>query len=212
MSTCNASASSAFSRFCPRRLVQGIAAIFALIALDQLTKWWAFEVLLRVQGEARPFFEWLTTVRHWSDYGAQSDFAERLLLPFANLVMVWNQGVSFGLFAGTGGQNPYILVGVATLITLSLLWWLANTRDRFVQSALVLIIAGAVANVHDRLRFGAVADFLDLHVAGYHWPAFNVADSAIVIGAVLLMLDALNLRPRFGAGADRDAQAPEQKG
>lgn len=181
----------------PRRMTCAIAAIFGLMAADQLTKWWAFEVLLRVKGDVRPFFDWLVTARHWSTYGDPSEFAERILLPFANLVMVWNRGVSFGLFAGTGGQNPYILVGVAGAITAALLVWLARTHDRLLQSALVLIIAGAVANVHDRLRFGAVADFVDLHVAGYHWPAFNLADSCIVVGAVLLAVDALNLRGVF---------------
>ncbi len=177
-----------------RRLGGGIAAAAGIVALDQISKWWVFEVLLRVAGETRPFGEWLLTVRHWSVYGEPAEFAERMLLPFANLVMVWNRGVSFGLFAGTGGQNPYILVSVAAVITTGLLWWLSRTRDRFLQTALVLVIAGAIANVHDRLRFGAVADFMDLHVAGYHWPAFNVADSAIVIGAVMLALDAFALR------------------
>ena len=177
-----------------RRLGCALGAVAGLLALDQLTKWWVFEILLRVGGEARPFGEWLVTVRHWSVYGDPSEFAERILLPFANLVMVWNRGVSFGLFAGTGGQNPYILVGVAALITVGLLWWLVRTRDRFLQTALVLIIAGAIANVHDRLRFGAVADIMDLHVAGYHWPAFNIADSAIVIGALMLALDAFKPR------------------
>ncbi len=176
------------------RLVKPVAAIFALMAADQLSKWWVFEVLLRVKGEVRPFFDWLVTPRHWSVYGDPSEFAERLLTPFANLVMVWNRGVSFGLFAGTGGQNPYILVGVAAVITVVLLWWLSRTRDALMQCALVLIIAGAIANVHDRLRFGAVADFMDLHVAGYHWPAFNIADSAIVIGAALMVFDALKVR------------------
>lgn len=185
-----------------RRLAKPVAAIAALIAADQLSKWWVFEVLLRVKGDVRPFFDWLVTVRHWSVYGEPTDFAERVLLPFANLVMVWNRGVSFGLFAGTGGQNPYILVGVATLITVVLLWWLSRVRDGVMQAALVLIIAGAIANVYDRLRFGAVADFMDLHVAGYHWPAFNIADSAIVIGAALMVYDTLS---------DRGGRAPSQQ-
>lgn len=189
-----------------RRLLQALAGIFGLIAADQLSKWWVFEILLRVKGEIRPFFGWLVEQRHWSVYSDPTDFAERVLLPFANLVMVWNRGVSFGLFAGTGAQNPYILVGVAAIITVVLMAWLMRLRDGFMQTALVLIIAGAVANVHDRLRFGAVADFMDLHIAGYHWPAFNIADSAIVIGAVMLMLDAVNCRP----GAVR--VKPEQKG
>jgi signal peptidase II len=110
--------------------------------------------------------------------------------------MVWNRGVSFGLFSGTGGESPYILIGVAAVIVAGLIVWLSRLSDRFMAAAVALIVSGAVANVHDRLRFGAVADFLDLHVAGYHWPAFNLADSAIVIGAVLVALDALGLRPR----------------
>lgn len=189
-----------------RRMAMPIVAIFALIAADQLSKWWVFEILLRAKGDARPFFEWLVTARHWSVYGDPSEFAERLLAPFANLVMVWNKGVSFGLFAGTGAQNPYILVGVAAVITAALLGWLSQARDGMMRAALVLIISGAIANVYDRLRFGAVADFMDLHVAGYHWPAFNIADSAIVIGAALLVLDALNFRPAAAPAT------PEQKG
>ncbi len=189
-----------------RRLLTPVLAILGLIAADQLSKWWVFEVLLRVKGEPRGLCDWLLTARHWSVYGEPSEFAERLLLPFANLVMVWNRGVSFGLFSGTGGQNPYILVGVAAVITVVLLAWLLRARTRLIRAALVLIIAGAVANVYDRLRFGAVADFMDLHVAGYHWPAFNIADSAIVIGALLLVLDALNL------GARAASTSPQQNG
>jgi signal peptidase II len=173
-----------------------LAAAAALGVADQVSKWWIFEHALRIGGEARPFGEWLTTVRHWSVYDDPAHFAERTLAPFANLVMVWNRGVSFGLFSGTGGESPYILIGVAAVIVAGLIVWLSRLSDRFMAAAVALIVSGAVANVHDRLRFGAVADFLDLHVAGYHWPAFNLADSAIVIGAVLVALDALGLRPR----------------
>lgn len=206
MTTCHTAPAPAASDTRAASLLRPLAVVVAILAADQLSKWWVFEVLLRVKGAARPFFDWLVTPRHWSVYGDPGDFAERVVLPFANLVMVWNRGVSFGLFAGTGGQNPYILVAVAAVILAALLWWLARARDLLTRAALVLIVAGAVANVHDRLRFGAVADFLDLHAAGYHWPAFNIADSAIVIGAVLLMLDTLNCRP----GAVR--MPPEEKG
>lgn len=181
-----------------------LAGAALLAALDQLTKWWVFEILLRVKGEARPFFDWLVQGRPWHAYGDPADFAERMLLPFANLVMVWNRGVSFGLLSGTGGDNPYVLAGLAAVITGGLLVWLARLRDSWVAVALGLIISGAVANVHDRLRFGAVADFMDLHVAGWHWPAFNLADSAIVIGAVMLALDAFGLRPRAKTQMETD--------
>lgn len=173
-----------------------VAGAGLLAALDQLTKWWVFEILLRVGGETRPFFDWLGTARAWDAYGNPADFAERMLAPFANLVMVWNRGVSFGLLSGAGDDNPYVLVALASAIGIGLLFWLARVRDGWIAAALAAIIGGAVANVHDRLRFGAVADFIDLHVAGYHWPAFNLADSAIVVGAVMLALDAFGWRPK----------------
>ncbi|WGF87111.1 signal peptidase II [Marinivivus vitaminiproducens] len=110
------------------------------------------------------------------------------LAPFANLVVVWNEGVSFGML---GDAGPLVLIGLAGVITALLVVWLSRTSELFLASALGLVIGGAVGNVIDRLRFGAVLDFLDLHVAGYHWPAFNVADSAICIGAGLLLLDGL---------------------
>jgi lipoprotein signal peptidase len=111
--------------------------------------------------------------------------------PFFNLVLVWNTGVSFGMLAGAGGASPWILVGLALLIAGVVAVWLARERRTLPRVALWLVLAGALGNVIDRVRFGAVVDFLDFHLAGYHWPAFNVADSAIVIGAGLLILDGL---------------------
>ena len=80
---------------------------------------------------------------------------------------------------------------VALAITGAMAWWLARAPSRLVAAALGLVIGGALGNVVDRMRFGAVFDFVDLHAAGWHWPAFNVADAAIVAGAGLLLLDAL---------------------
>ena len=70
-------------------------------------------------------------------------------------------------------------------------WWLARVKGHWLGAAIGLVIGGAVGNVIDRLRYGAVADFIDFHLAGYHWPAFNAADSAIVVGVAMLLLDAL---------------------
>lgn len=108
------------------------------------------------------------------------------VLPFFNLVLVWNQGVSFGMFGGDDALSPVILVGVAVLVSAGLLYWLWRETHGLAAMALGLVLGGAIGNVVDRLRHGAVVDFLDFHLAGHHWPSFNVADSAIVVGAVLL--------------------------
>ena len=115
---------------------------------------------------------------------------------FFNLVLVFNKGVSFGLFGGAG--LPYqhlILSGIAIVVGLVLLNWLRQDLGQRLSLAYALIAGGAIGNAIDRLRIGAVVDFLDLHYAGQHWPAFNVADSAIVIGVLLVIADAL-----FGSG------------
>jgi signal peptidase II len=117
------------------------------------------------------------------------------VLPFFNLVEVWNPGVSFGMFKQlTHGQ--WLISALAFAITLFLLRWLWHAQDRLTATALGLIIGGAVGNTIDRLRFGAVADYLDFHAFGHHWPAFNVTDMAICIGVCLLVL--LTFFPKKG--------------
>lgn len=113
------------------------------------------------------------------------------VLPFFNLVMVWNTGISFGLFQSGSAYAPYILSAVSLVIVCGLLIWLRRASGRMETIAIGLVIGGALGNTVDRLRWGAVADFFDLHVAGYHWPAFNIADSAIVVGVGLLLIDSL---------------------
>ncbi len=108
---------------------------------------------------------------------------------FFNLVMVWNRGVSFGLFSDADDSRRWILIAAAAAITLWLLVWLWRGPNRLVALALGLVIGGALGNILDRLRFGAVADFFDFHLFGWHWPAFNIADCAIVVGVGLLLLD-----------------------
>jgi signal peptidase II len=111
--------------------------------------------------------------------------------PFLNLVMVWNRGVSFGAFNAAGVVMPWVLTVLAVVIAAGLLAWLWHAKGRLTAAALGLIIGGAIGNVIDRVRVGAVADFIDLHAGGYHWPAFNLADSAITVGVGLILLEAL---------------------
>ena len=118
--------------------------------------------------------------------GAGRRFIE--VTPFFNIVEGWNPGVSFGMGAALG---PWVLTGLAILIAIGLFVWLLRGATGLLAVALALLIGGAVGNVIDRIRFGAVYDFLDFHAFGYHWPAFNVADSAITIGALLMLFDSL---------------------
>jgi signal peptidase II len=115
--------------------------------------------------------------------------------PFLNLVVVWNRGVSFGMFASAAALMPWLLSGLALAVVVALGFWLRRVAHPLTGVALGLIIGGALGNVIDRVRFGAVVDFLDFHALGHHWPAFNVADSAICVGAALLLVDGL-LAPR----------------
>lgn len=109
------------------------------------------------------------------------------VLPFFNLVEVWNPGVSFGMFKQLA-HGQWLLSALAIGITVILLRCLWSTRDSLTAAALGLIIGGAIGNTIDRIRFGAVADYLDFHAYGQHWPAFNFTDSAVCIGVFLLVL------------------------
>lgn len=108
---------------------------------------------------------------------------------FFNLVLVFNRGVSFGMFAGH--NQPLILTAVSLIIIGILLVWLWKNNSNLVAAAIGLIIGGAIGNVFDRVRYGAVVDFLDFHYADLHWPAFNLADSFVFIGVVVLCTHSL---------------------
>ncbi len=142
---------------------RGLLLTFTILALDQLTKY----ILLYIVGMPhRPPIE---------------------VLPFFNLVMVWNPGISFGMLQGVP-HGQYLLSALAIVISLFLLNWMRKAEHPLQIIALSLIIGGALGNVVDRILYGAVADFFDFHAFGYHWPAFNIADSTIVIGTALLMI------------------------
>jgi len=144
------------------RLGSGAAA--AVIVGDRLSKW----LVLDVWGLGDRSYE---------------------VTPFLNVVTVWNTGVSFGMLQSQSGMAPMLLSALALAIVVALFVWLRRAENRVMAFALGLIIGGALGNTFDRLTFGAVFDFLDFHAAGYHWPAFNVADSAIVVGVIALLYD-----------------------
>lgn len=146
--------------------------VAALIAVcDQLSKWWIENVMMQPPHNVP-------------------------VTSFFNLVLWWNKGVTFGLLDRYApGYIHYFLIATTVIILALLLRWLWRTHSTVVAIGLGLIMGGAIGNVIDRLRFGAVADFLDFYVRIYgkeqHWPAFNLADSAIVLGVMLLLLDGL---------------------
>jgi signal peptidase II len=113
------------------------------------------------------------------------------VLPIFDLVLAWNRGVSFSMFTSDSAQAPYFLAGFAILVAGLLGFLLARVKAPLPAAGLGLVIGGALGNVIDRLRFGAVVDFLYFHYAGWGWPAFNLADSAITVGVGLLLLDGL---------------------
>ena len=145
--------------------LSGLAATLGAFALDQATK-------LLALAELRP-----------GDVYA--------VLPNFNLSLSFNQGISFSLFAETFTDRPLMLAGITLAATALLVILLMRSATRLEAMALGLIIGGALGNIVDRLRIGAVIDFIDIHAWDFHWPAFNLADSAIAIGAISLAATAL---------------------
>ncbi|NCV85404.1 MAG: lipoprotein signal peptidase, partial [Oxalobacteraceae bacterium] len=115
-----------------------------------------------------------------------------MITPYFNLVMVYNQGAAFSFLANSGGWQRWFFTGLAMVVSLGIIWMLhKNSGQRLFCWALTLILGGAVGNLIDRLLYGHVIDFLDFHIGTLHWPAFNLADSAITVGAALFVLDEL---------------------
>ncbi len=147
----------------------GLAVAALVVAVDQLVKWVIVEHVM-VPPRVIP------------------------VTGFFNIVLVRNRGVSFGLFDSDAVWLPTVLSLLAVGIVAFLFLWLRETRDRLAALGIGLVIGGAIANVVDRVRFGAVTDFLDFYVGAWHWPAFNLADAAITTGVVLILVDGLFAR------------------
>lgn len=114
------------------------------------------------------------------------------IMPFLNLTLAYNEGAAFSFLADQGGWQRWFFVLLATGVTTVLVVWLGRLKpgERLVAVALGLIIGGALGNLIDRLLFGHVIDFIDAYYRDWHWPAFNLADSAIFLGVVLMLVDA----------------------
>jgi signal peptidase II len=144
--------------------VRWFSVALAIIVADQITKW----VVL----------------------GSFAPGEGRVVTGFFNLVLVFNRGAAFSFLAQAGGWQAPLFIGFALVASLVVSWLiLRDPQKRLYCLGLALILGGALGNVIDRVRFGHVVDFLDFHAFGAHWPAFNVADSAISVGAVLLVIE-----------------------
>ncbi len=148
------------------RLARRFGLVAAPIAavIDQASKAWALDAL-------------------WPPYSEGM-----VLLPVLNLRLGFNTGVTFGMFADSAAGAVWLLVGIKVAIVAWLLHWLWRATSRIEALGIGLIIGGAFGNILDRLRIGAVTDFVDAHYKGWHWPTFNLADVAIVSGVTLLVL------------------------
>lgn len=146
---------------------QAMGLVVATVVADQVSKQFLLSYLLKA-GAAVPIVD-----------------------GFFRLVIVWNRGVSFGLLGGEGALPVWVLSVVAVAVCLGLLVWLRRTDRPLIGWGIGLVVGGAIGNVIDRARWGAVFDFADFHIGHWHWPAFNIADSAIVVGVGLMLVDSL---------------------
>ena len=118
-------------------------------------------------------------------------FRPLVVTSWLNLTLAHNEGAAFSLLAGAGGWQRWFFTAVALIVSGVLLVWLKRLPNsaRLLPVAITMVLAGALGNMIDRIRLGYVVDFIDVHYGGWHWPAFNLADSVIVLGVILLLLE-----------------------
>jgi signal peptidase II len=159
-----------------------------------MTRWLALSALLAALDQLSKF-----AITRMLIHGNSIEVA-----PFFNLVLVYNSGAAFSFLSSAPGWQRELFIAIAVIASVWVVYLLRKyPRQMLFCFALSLILGGAIGNVIDRLLFGAVIDFLDFHAAGWHWPAFNIADSAITCGALLLIWDALRGKTDGTADARR---------
>ena len=161
-----------------KKTLWAIIAIIAIILIDQISKG---ALLYLITGSA---FVWGAA---WTVVPVP--YLMRHVTNFFNVVFTWNPGTAFSLFRNFGDNLPMVMTIATGAIIALILYYLFARAKSYERVPLVLIAGGALGNFIDRLRFGAVIDFLDFHIGGAHWPAFNIADSFITIGVILYILN-----------------------
>jgi len=147
-------------------MIFGLFVALVAFVLDQLSKFYVFKFVME----------------NYSPYKVCDYF---------NIVSAFNKGVSFSMFDNGGDWGRVVLIAFALIVVSFLIQWMRTEGSNLVRLALGLIVGGALGNVADRVKLGAVYDFLDFHYGSYHWPAFNLADTFICIGAFIILLHAL---------------------
>ena len=153
----------------------GLSVAAGVVVVDQVTKLWILGTIDAGTGVA--------------------------VTAFFNIILTFNTGISFSLFQSpTWGRWIFSILALAVVVGLTI--WLRRAHTRWLAIALGGVIGGAVGNTVDRIVHGGVVDFLDFHVAAYHWPAFNAADSAIVLGVVMILVEGLVFRQKAAVDGD----------
>ena len=132
--------------------------------------------------------DWAT--KYWAIQGLVAH-TPKYMTPYFNLYLTFNPGVSFSMFNANNALGVWVLILVACTICGFILYLFSKETNKLTRCALMMVLGGALGNVWDRLRYGAVIDFLDFHCGNYHWPAFNIADSAICIGVAIILWQTL---------------------
>ncbi len=159
----------------------GLACAAAAVLADQISKYYMVERVFRPEGVTdAPFLSPVVID----------------ILPVFQFRLSWNEGISFSLFSSSDAR--WALVALTSLITVILFTWMWRTPRGWLQIGLGLIVGGALGNIIDRVSIGAVADFLHVYWQDWHFPTFNIADSCITVGAIIVLLDALFERPHDG--------------
>ncbi|MDR1694503.1 MAG: signal peptidase II [Lactobacillaceae bacterium] len=150
-------------------MLLGLSIAAIILILDQMSKYVVYDIML-------------------------AETNSIAVVPFFNIIKAWNTGVSFSMFDSHGVWGVLLLSLLSLAIVAFLIHWLYKEKSKFIQTALGFIIGGAIGNVIDRVRLGAVFDFLDVYVGVHHWPTFNVADSFICIGAFMIIFHSLLMK------------------
>ena len=162
--------------------IKGVLIALTVIVADQLSKWYVVTQFLAVQPN-NGFAQWLVQKND------QAAFVSQKINDFLNIVMVWNPGVSFGMLQTNKMAATIGLTVMAVVVSIGFMVWLWREPKMIRGVTVGLIVGGALGNVWDRWRFGAVVDFIDVHVNNHHWPAFNIADSAICVAVTILLIE-----------------------
>ena len=161
-----------------KKILKYLILIVAFVLLDQVSK----GILLYLITGGIP---WVGAA--WSIVPVPYLMAH--VFNFFNIVFTWNPGASFSMFRNLGESAPIIMILITAIIIGMILYYLFRRADNYERMPLALIAGGALGNLIDRVRFGAVVDFLDFHIGGWHYPAFNIADTCIIIGVGLYLLN-----------------------